>query len=145
MIRAQCTISINALHESLRVEASKFILEAMDRAVKRVRRARKWHLVDQLSKAFVRACLMMKLTRIKSVQLFKAIIKTIRKLEELVLEDRIPVRAGVRLAWRISMLASSWGHPNAESWRNDKAFILYQALTLKWLSKLFGGTVLNEL
>jgi len=36
----------NALYKSLRVEVSMFILEAMVRAVKRVKRARKWYLVD---------------------------------------------------------------------------------------------------
>ena len=137
--------SDNALHGGPRLESFEFILEAMHRAVKRVKRARKWHLVDPLSKAFIKACSMMKLTRIKSMQLFKAIIKTVRKLKELVLEDHIPVKAGIRQAWKISMLASSWGHPNAQNWKNDKAFILYQALTLKWLSKLFGGVILNEL
>ena len=137
--------SDNALHGGPRLESFEFILEAMHRAVKRVKRARKWHLVDPLSKAFIKACSMMKLTRIKSMQLFKAIIKTVKKLKELVLEDHIPVKAGIRQAWKISMLASSWGHPSAQNWKNDKAFIIYQALTLKWLSKLFGGVVLNEL
>ena len=137
--------SDNALHETSRLENFEFILDAMVRAVKRVKRVRKWHLVDPLSKAFIKACLMMKLAKIKSMQLFKAIIKTIKKLKELVLEDHIPVKAGIRQAWKISMLASSWGHPSAQNWKNDKAFILYQALTLKWLSKPFGGVILNEL
>jgi len=141
----QFTRSADAAYEGLGLASSISILEAMSKMVKRVKRARKWHLVDPLSKAFIKACSIMKLARIKSMQLFKAIIKTIKKLEELVLEERIPVMAGVRQAWKISMLASSWGHPNAENWRNDKAFIIYQAITLKWLSKLYGGLILNEL
>jgi len=105
MRRAQFTKSDNALHESSRVETSEFIWEAMDRAVKRVKRARKWHLVDPLSKAFIKACLMMKLARIKSMQLFKAIIKTIKKLEELVLEDQYTcLNQDMILKWLIGCL-----------------------------------------
>jgi len=126
------------------IDVSRLVGNALVEAVRRVRRARKWHLVDPLSKAFIEAYLMMKLTRVRSVQLIKALVKTLKKLKELVLEDRIPVKGGIMQAWKFSMIASGWGHPSAESWRNDKAFILYQAMTLKWLSRLFGRAVLNE-
>ena len=120
------------------------VSDALVEAVRRVKRARRWYLVDSLSKAFIRACLMMKPTRIRSVQLIKVLVKTIKMLRDLVSEAYIPIRAGIRQAWSLSALASSWGHPGAESWRNDRAFILYQAMTLKWLSKLFGRVILNE-
>ena len=123
---------------------AKVLWENLVKVVKRVKRARRWYLVDSLSKAFIRACLMMKLTRIRSVQLIKVLVKTIKMLRDLVSEAYIPIRAGIRQAWSLSALASSWGHPGAESWRNDRAFILYQAMTLKWLSKLFGRAILNE-
>jgi len=125
------------------------IASVLDRALKkivqRVRRTGKWHLVSPLSKAFIRAYLIMKPARIRSVQLIKTLVKTIKKLRDLISEARIPIKAGIRKAWRLSSLASSWGHPSAENWRNDKAFILYQAITLKWLSRLFGRGTLNEL
>ena len=123
---------------------AKVLWENLVKVVKRVKRARRWYLVDSLSKAFIRACLMMKPTRIRSVQLIKVLVKTIKMLRDLVSEAYIPIRAGIRQAWSLSALASSWGHPGAESWRNDRAFILYQAMTLKWLSKLFGRVILNE-
>ena len=123
---------------------AKVLWENLVKVVKRVKRARRWYLVDSLSKAFIRACLMMKPTRIRSVQLIKVLVKTIKMLRDLVSEAYIPIRAGIRQAWSLSALASDWGHPGAESWRNDRAFILYQAMTLKWLSKLFGRVILNE-
>lgn len=58
--------------------------------------------------------------------------------------DHIPVKAGIRQAWKISMLISSWGHPSAENWRNNKAFITYQTIILKWLSELFGRVVFEN-
>ena len=100
--------------------------------------------MDSLSKAFIKACLMMKLTRIRSVQLIKILVKTIKMLRDLISEAYVPIRAGIRQAWSLSALASSWGHLSAESWRNDRAFILYHAMTLKWLSRLLGRAVLNE-
>jgi len=126
------------------MDVSRFIGSALVEAVRRVKRARKWHLVDPLSKAFIRAYLIMKPTKVRSLQLIKTLVKTIKKLRDLISEARIPIKAGIRKAWRLSSLASSWGHPSAKNWRNDKAFILYQAITLKWLSKLFGGVVFNE-
>ena len=126
------------------IDVSRLVGNALVEAVRRVRRARKWHLVDPLSKAFIGAYLMMRLTRVRSVQLIKVLVKTVKKLRDLVLEAYIPIKAGVREAWSLSALASGWGHPSAKSWRNDKAFILYHAITLKWLSRLFGRAVLNE-
>ena len=100
--------------------------------------------MDPLSKAFIRAYLIMKPTKVRSLQLIKTLVKTIKKLRDLISEARIPIKAGIRKAWRLSALASSWGHPSAENWKNDKVFILYQATTLKWLSRLFGRGILNE-
>ena len=122
------------------MDVSRFIGSALVEAVRRVKRARKWHLVDPLSKAFIRAYLIMKPTKVRSLQLIKTLVKTIKKLRDLISEARSPIKAGIRKAWRLSSLASSWGHPSAENWRNDKAFILYHAMTLKWLSRLFGKT-----
>jgi len=126
------------------MDVSRLIGSALVEAVRRVKRARRWHLVDPLSKAFIRAYLIMKPTRVRSLQLIKTLVKTIKKLRDLISEARIPVKAGIREAWNLSSLASSWGHPSAENWRNDKVFILYQAITLKWLSKLLGRGILNE-
>ena len=137
---ASCKPSV----DNSEIDVGRLVGNALVEAVRRVRRARRWHLVDPLSKAFIRAYLMMKLTRVRSVQLIKVLVKTVKKLRDLVLEAYIPIKAGVREAWSLSALASSWGHPSAESWRNDKAFILYHAMTLKWLSGLFGRAVLNE-
>ena len=129
---------------SSEIDVSKLVREALIKAVRRVKRARRWYLVDSLSKAFIKACLMMKLTRIRSVQLIKVLVKTIKMLRDLISEAYIPIRAGIRQAWSLSALASSWGHLSAESWRNNRAFILYHAMTLKWLSRLLGRAVLNE-
>ena len=126
------------------IDVSKLVREALVKAVRRVKRARKWYFVDSLSKAFIKACLMMKLTRIRSMQLIKVLVKTIKMLRDLVSEAYIPIRAGIRQAWSLSALASNWGHPSAKTWRNNRAFILYHAMTLKLLSRLFGRAVLNE-
>ena len=48
------------------IDVSKLVREALVKAVRRAKRARRWCLVDSLSKAFIKACLMMKLTGIRS-------------------------------------------------------------------------------
>ena len=120
--------------------AVKLLGELRD-AVLRVKRARKWFLVDPLTRAFVRACLMMRLTRVRSILLMKAIIKAIRELKRIASQEYRLVEAGVHEAWRLSELASSWGHKTAREWRNNKAYVILQALTLQWISRLFNGTV----
>ena len=140
---AQGNVSSNPLAHNSEIDVGRLVGDALVEAIRRVKRARLWHLVDPLSKAFIKAYLMMKLTRVRSIQLIKVLVKTVKKLRDLILEAYIPIKAGVREAWNLSALASGWGHPSAESWRNDKAFILYQAITLKWLSRLFGKMLLN--
>jgi len=124
---------------------ASLLISELKSAVTRVRRARKWYLASPLSRAFASACLMMKLKKIKSITLIKAIIKTIKELKGLISREYKLIQLGIKYAWKISMLASSWGHPNAESWKHDKSFIIHQVLTLKWLSKLFGKAILNAL
>ena len=117
------------------------LLNELKNAMLRVRRARKWFLVDPLTRAFVRACLMMRLTRVRSILLMKAIIKAIRELKRIASQEYRLVEAGVHEAWRLSELASSWGHKTAREWRSNKAYIILQALTLQWISRLFNGIV----
>ena len=133
-----------ARSEAAKSDISRLLISSLKKAIMRVRRARKWHLVNPLSRAFASACLIMNLKRIKSIKLIKAIVRTIKELRELISREYELLRIGVKQAWKICMLVSGWGHPSAESWRNDKAFILYHAMTLKWLSRLFGRAVLNE-
>ena len=117
------------------------LLDELRDAVLRVKRARKWFLVNPLTRAFVRACLMMRLTRVRSILLMKAIIKAIRELKRIASQEYRLVEAGIREAWRLSELASSWGHKTAREWRSNKAYIILQALTLQWISRLFNGMV----
>jgi len=115
------------------------LLDELRDAVLRVRRARRWFLVDPLTRAFVRACMIMRVSRVRSMVLMKAIIRAIRALREAVSEESRLIRIGVREAWRLSELASSWGHKTAREWKNNKSYIILQALTLQWLARLFGG------
>ena len=120
--------------------AAKLLDELRD-AMLRVKRARKWFLVNPLSRAFVKVCLMMRLARVRSILLMKAIIKAIKELKQIVSQEYRLVEVGIREAWRLSELASSWGHKTAREWRNNKAYIILQALTLQWISRLFNGIV----
>lgn len=117
------------------------ILRDLQSIVVKVRRARKWYLVDKLTRAFIESCLLMKLKTIKSRILMKAVIKTIKKLRELASEEAKLIDRGLSEAWRISELASIWGHPFSKNWRNNKYFIIYQAITLEWIKKLFRGVL----
>ena len=117
------------------------LLDELRDAMLRVKRARKWFLVDPLTRAFVRACLMMRLARVRSILLMKAIIKAIKELKRIASQEYRLVEAGIREAWRLSELASSWGHKTAREWRSNKAYIILQALTLQWISRLFNGVV----
>ncbi|MCF3653259.1 MAG: hypothetical protein L2C94_003740 [Aigarchaeota archaeon] len=117
------------------------LLDELRDAVLRVKRARRWFLVDPLTRAFVRACMIMRVSRVRSMVLMKAIIRAIRALREAVSEESRLIRIGVREAWRLSELASSWGHKTAKEWKNNKSYIILQALTLRWLSRLFGGVM----
>ncbi len=116
---------------------TRLLNDALVDAVRRVKRARRWYLVDPLTKAFIKAYLMTKLPKIRSMELIRAIVKAVKKLRDIASEVYIPIKDGIREVWKLSILAQSWGHPNAESWRRDRVFILYQAITFKLLSRLF--------
>jgi len=120
-------------------DSALILLDELKDAVLRVKRARKWFLVDPLTKAFVKACMIMRISRIRSMTLMKAIIRTIRVLRQIVSKEYRLIQIGVQEAWRLSELASSWGHKTAREWRNNRNYIILQALTLEWLSRLFGG------
>jgi hypothetical protein len=115
------------------------ILDKLKDAVLRVKKFRKWFQVNPLTKAFLKALTIMKLDSIKSILLMKTIIKTIRELKKIVSREYDLVEKGVREAWKLSELASSWGHMKAREWRNSKAYIIIQALTLQWISRLFNS------
>jgi len=117
------------------------LLDELRDAVLRVKRARKWFLVNPLTRAFVKACMIMRLTRVRSIILMKAIIKAIRELEQIISQEHRLIEVGVREAWKLSELASSWGHKTAREWRNNKAYIILQALTLQWISRLFNSII----
>jgi len=107
--------------------------------VVRVRKLRRWHLVDSLTKAFIKGFMVMKLRNIKSLLLMKTLIKVIKTLRELSSKESLEYfREGVREAWKLSMIASSWGHPEASSWRNNRAYIMCIGLTVKWVYQLLG-------
>jgi len=120
-------------------DSALILLDELKDAVLRVKRARKWFLVDPLTKAFVKACMIMRISRIRSMTLMKAIIRTIRVLRQIVSREYRLIQIGVQEAWRLSELASIWGHKTAREWRNNRSYIILQALTLEWLSRLFGG------
>jgi hypothetical protein len=113
------------------------LLDELNDAAFCVRRARKWYLVSLATKAFIRACKAMRLDRVRSPVLIKAIVKTIMELRRILSVERRLVEAGVEEAWKLSELAQRWGHKTAREWRNNKAYIIVQALTLQWTSKLF--------
>jgi len=80
----------------------------------------------------------MRLETVKSLILMKAIVKTIKELKEIISEEAKLIRMGLSEAWKISELASKWGHSFSDSWKNNKYFIIYQGLILKWIFRLFG-------
>jgi hypothetical protein len=116
--------------------AARFMGELSD-AVFRIRRSRKWFLVRPTTKAFIKAFIASRLETIRSHVLIKAIVKTIMELRRIVSVERRLVEAGVGEAWKLSELAQRWGHKTAREWRNNKAYIIVQALTLQWVAKLF--------
>jgi|FaiFalFF_MnMetaG_3_1042247.scaffolds.fasta_scaffold13355_1 hypothetical protein len=113
------------------------LLDELSDAVFCVRRSRKWFLVKPTTKAFIKAFIASRLETIRSYVLIKAIVKTIMELRRIVSVERRLVEAGVGEAWKLSELAQRWGHKTAREWRNNKAYIIVQALTLQWVSKLF--------
>jgi len=115
------------------------LLDELRDAVLRVRKARRWFLVDPLTRAFVKACMIMRISRVRSMVLMKAIIRAIKVLRGVISEESRLIRTGIGMAWRLSELASSWGHKTASEWKNNKSYIILQALTLQWLVRLFGG------
>ena len=122
-------------------ELSAKVLGELKNAILRVKKQRRWFQVSPLTKAFIKAFTVMRLESIKSILLMKAIIKTIRELKQLISREYSLVEIGVREAWRLSELASSWGHENAGEWKNNKAYIILHALTLKWISRLFNSII----
>ncbi len=117
------------------------LLDNLREAVSNVKKARRWFQVNPLSKAFIKGLFLMKMSRVKSILLMKAIIKTIRELKHILSRESRLIEIGIREAWRLSELASSWGHKYAREWRNNRNYIILQALTLQWLSKLFSSII----
>jgi hypothetical protein len=113
------------------------LLDELNNAVFCVRRSRRWYLVKPTTKAFIKAFIASRLETIRSHVLIKAIVKTIMELKRIVSVERRLVEAGIGEAWKLSELAQRWGHKTAREWRNNKAYIIVQALTLQWVSKLF--------
>ena len=132
---------ISKPHNYSSEELSARILDELKDAFLRVRKSRRWFQVDPLTKAFIKAFMVMKIDRVKSILLMKTIIKTVRELKQRLSREYKLVEVGVREAWKLSELASSWGHEKAREWRSNKAYIILQALTLQWISRLFNGTV----
>ena len=89
------------------------------------------------TKAFIKAFIASRLETIRGHVLIKAIVKTVMELKGIVSVERRLVEAGIGEAWKLSELAHRWGHKTAREWRNNKAYIIVQALTLQWVSKLF--------
>jgi hypothetical protein len=116
--------------------AARFMGELSD-AVFCVRRSRRWFLVKPTTKAFIKALIKSGLDTVRSHVMIKAIVKTIMELKSIASVERRLVEAGVGEAWKLSELAQRWGHKTAREWRNNKAYIIVQALTLQWVSKLF--------
>jgi hypothetical protein len=83
-------------------------MDELKSAVLRVKRAKKWFLVDPLTKAFIKALMIMRTSRVKSMTLMKSIIKTIRVLRQIASREYRLIQIGVREAWKLSELASSW-------------------------------------
>ncbi len=123
----------------LGIDLTSALLDELKSIVLRVKRVRKWFLVDPLSKAFIKACMIAKISRVKSMVFMKAIIKTIRMLRQLISKEYGLIQTGIQEAWKLSELASSWGHKTAKEWRMNRSYIILQALTLRWLARLFGG------
>ena len=121
---------------------ASILLGELKDVVLRVKRARKWFLVDPLTKAFIKACMIMRISRIRSMTLMKAIIRTIKMLREIVSGEYRLIQIGIREAWRLSELASSWGHKTAKEWRNNRSYIILQGLTMQWLARLFGRVMM---
>ena len=118
--------------------------KALKRAIRRVKRANRWHLVSPLCRAFVRAYLIMRPVVVRSIQLMKAVIRALKELRE-VLSRRIQLlKLGIMRAWRACEIASSWGHPRAKEWINNENFILYHGMLAKWLSRLVGRAILDD-
>ncbi|MCS7367719.1 MAG: hypothetical protein NDF52_07565 [archaeon YNP-WB-062] len=123
-------------------DSASILLGELKDVVLRVKRARKWFLVDPLTKAFIKACMIMRISRIRSMTLMKAIIRTIKMLREIVSGEYRLIQIGIQEAWRLSELASSWGHKTAKEWRNNRSYIILQGLTMQWLARLFGGVMM---
>jgi len=136
---AQGNVFSNPLADNLEIDVGRLVRDALVESVRRVKRARQWHRVKPLTRAFAEAFLIMKLKTVKSLDLLKVIIKTIRELKELLSRELQLIKLGMEKAWQISLLASKWGHPRAREWRSDKGFLIYWGLTMRWLTKLFGG------
>jgi len=111
-------------------DLSAKILGELKNIILRVKKHRRWFQVNPLTKAFIKAFMIMKLDNIKSILLMKAIIKTIRELKQIMSREYNLVEIGIREAWKLSELASSWGHMKAREWRSNKAYVIIQALTL---------------
>ncbi|MEM4467007.1 MAG: hypothetical protein QXE61_07735 [Nitrososphaerota archaeon] len=129
--------SLSHTSQNFSINLGNIILRELQKLVVKIRKLRKWYLVNKLTRAFIEAYILMKPRTIKSITLMKVIVKTIKELKEIISEETKLIKIGLNEAWKISELASKWGHKSSKNWRNNKYFIVWQALTLKWISRLF--------
>ena len=66
---AQGNVFSNPLADNLEIDVGRLVRDALVESVRRVKRARQWHRVKPLTRAFAEAFLIMKLKTVKSLDL----------------------------------------------------------------------------
>ncbi|MEM2276172.1 MAG: hypothetical protein QXI11_02565 [Thermoproteota archaeon] len=105
----------------------------------RIRRARKLYKLSPICRAFINAYIKANLKIIRSITLIKAIINAIKEMKHVLSVKVQLISKGISDAWKLSMLATAWGHSTAYSWRYDMNFIIYCGLTASWIFRLFAS------
>ncbi|MEM3186304.1 MAG: hypothetical protein QXQ39_06465 [Conexivisphaerales archaeon] len=96
----------------------------LSKEVIRSKRNKGWFSLDKSEKSFCTLFLRLDI-KMKSIELFRAVIMVIKKMRELYDNSYSLFVKGVGMAWLYSNAALSWGNKYAASWRYDRSFIIY--------------------
>lgn len=94
-------------------------------------RNRSWFRLSRQDRSLYSLALRLKV-RFESVDLLRALVSVLKKLQQFGRTAYLELRAGVRLAWMFSVAAVGWGNDQARSWRSDQNYI-------RFLGRLYLG------
>ena len=112
--------------------------------IHRLKARRVWHYIEPATRGWLELASKLENIKFRSQTLISVLIKILNRVRPLLDFPGLMTRIGIRHAWNISRIATSWGNNSAEQWKNNKAFQLYCGLLALQLSKIIPNLITFE-